>query len=68
MDYKGYTGTVEYSAEDDCLFGRIAGIHDIISYEGESVTAIRTAFEEAVDDYLAHCAATGKTFELKEQE
>lgn len=60
MSYKGYVGTVEYSAEDDCLFGRIAGISDIISYEGESVAAIRAAFEEAVDDYLAHCAATGK--------
>ena len=60
MTYKGYIGTVEYSEEDECLFGRIAGIRDIISYEGESVTEIRTAFEEAVDDYLEHCAATGK--------
>jgi len=60
MTYKGYVGTVEYSEEDNCLFGRIAGIRDIISYEGESVAKIRTAFEEAVDDYLAHCAATDK--------
>ena len=60
MTYKGYVGTVEYSDEDDCLFGRIAGIHDIISYEGGSVKEIRNAFEEAVDDYLEHCAATGK--------
>ena len=60
MTYKGYVGTVEYSEEDGCLFGRIAGIHDIITYEGESVTEIRQAFEEAVDDYLKHCAETGK--------
>lgn len=60
MTYKGYIGTVEYSEEDQCLFGTIAGIRDIISYEGESVSDIRTAFEEAVDDYLEHCAATGK--------
>ncbi|MDR0835883.1 MAG: type II toxin-antitoxin system HicB family antitoxin [Tannerella sp.] len=60
MTYKGYVGTVEYSGDDDCLFGRIAGIKDIISYEGESVTKIRGAFEEAVDDYLEHCASTGK--------
>lgn len=60
MTYKGYVGTVEYSEEDGCLFGRIAGIQDIISYEGESVTEIRQAFEEAVDDYLEHCANTGK--------
>jgi predicted HicB family RNase H-like nuclease len=60
MTYKGYAGTVAYSEEDTCLFGRIAGIRDIISYEGESVAEIRTTFEEAVDDYLEHCAATGK--------
>ena len=60
MTYKGYVGTVEYSEEDACLFGRIAGIRDIITYEGESVTDIRAAFEEAVDDYLKHCAEIGK--------
>jgi Uncharacterized protein encoded in hypervariable junctions of pilus gene clusters len=60
MTYKGYVGTVEYSEEDGCLFGRIAGIQDIISYEGESVAEIRQVFEEAVDDYLEHCAKSGK--------
>ncbi|MDR2727443.1 MAG: type II toxin-antitoxin system HicB family antitoxin [Deltaproteobacteria bacterium] len=60
MTHKGYIGTVAYSEEDNCLFGRIAGIRDIISYEGASVTEIRTAFVEAVDDYLEHCAVTGK--------
>lgn len=60
MTYKGYVGTVEYSEEDACLFGRIAGIRDIISYEGESVKELRTSFEDAVDDYLEHCATIGK--------
>ena len=60
MTYKGYIGTVEYSEEDECLFGRIAGISDIITYEGESVAEIRQAFEESVDDYLKHCAEIGK--------
>lgn len=60
MKYKGYTGTVEYSEKDACLFGRLVGIDDIISYEGESVSEIRQAFHEAVDDYLSDCAAAGK--------
>jgi predicted HicB family RNase H-like nuclease len=51
MTYKDYIGTVEYSEDDNCLFGRIAGIRDIVSYEGESVAEIRKTFEEAVDDY-----------------
>ena len=60
MTYKGYVGTVEYSEEDACRFGRIAGIRDIISYAGESVKELRAAFEGAVDDYLEHCTAMGK--------
>ncbi len=60
MTYKNYMGTVEYSHEDECLFGRILGIHDVITFEGESVKELRQAFEEAVDDYLAHCQKMGK--------
>lgn len=60
MEYKGYTGTVAYSEDDQCLCGRIAGINDIISYEGQSVTEIRQAFEDAVDCYLEDCTARGK--------
>lgn len=60
MKYKGYSGSVEYSAADDCLFGRIIGIDDIVSYEGQSVDEIRQAFHEAVDDYLEDCAASGR--------
>ena len=60
MTYKEYTGTVEYSEADGVLFGRIAGIDDVISYEGESVQELRESFQEAVDDYLAHCQNIGK--------
>lgn len=56
MRYKGYTGSVEYSPEDDCLFGKVQGLHGtLISYEGESVEEIRKDFEGAIDDYLLSC-------------
>ena len=60
MTYNGYAGTVEYSEEDDVLFGRLIGIDDIITYEGESIQELRGAFQEAVDDYLEHCRQIGK--------
>lgn len=60
ISYKGYIGTVEFSQEDGILFGRIAGITDIITYEGESVSDIVHDFHDAVDDYIEHCAAIGK--------
>lgn len=60
MTYKGYSGTIEYSELDNCLFGRIDGIRDIISYEGETIQELRKAFHEAVEDYIEDCAESGK--------
>lgn len=59
MQYKGYTGSVEYSEEDNCLFGKVLGIRSLISYEGESVAELKQDFEEGVEDYLELCAEEG---------
>jgi predicted HicB family RNase H-like nuclease len=61
MTYKGYAAKIEYGAADVSLIGRILGINDVIAFEGDSVTEIRQAFEEAVDDYLALCAKIGQS-------
>ncbi|MCO6442264.1 MAG: type II toxin-antitoxin system HicB family antitoxin [Nitrococcus mobilis] len=60
MTYRGYAARIEYSDEDGCLVGRVAGIRDIISFHGESVCEMRDAFHEAVDDYLELCAQMNK--------
>ena len=59
IKYKGYIGTVEYTAEDDVLHGKILGIRGLISYEGESLADIKKDFMDAVDDYLEMCEAEG---------
>jgi len=55
LEYKGYIGTVEYSANDNVLFGKVIGINSLISYEGDSIQSLKKDFEEAVDDYLDTC-------------
>jgi predicted HicB family RNase H-like nuclease len=60
LKYKGYHGSTEYSLEDDCLFGKLLGINDVITYEGNSVKEIKAAFKDSVDDYLAFCKEMGK--------
>lgn len=60
MEYKGFAARVEYSEEDGCLVGHVAGVRDVIGFHGESVTELRAAFEEAVDDYLATCKKLGQ--------
>ena len=57
--YKGYYGKIEYSAEDKVIYGKIMGIHSLISFESESATDIETEFHNAVDDYLSYCEEEG---------
>ena len=51
--YKGYRGSVDYSAEDDCLYGKLLDIDGLISYEAQDLPGIKKAFQDAVDEYIA---------------
>lgn len=55
MTHKGYSAQIEYDDDDSCFIGHIAGIKDIVGFHGESVSELRNAFEEAVEDYLETC-------------
>jgi predicted HicB family RNase H-like nuclease len=60
MRYKGYAGTVEYSAEDKLFFGEIAFINDTVLFEGETVKELETNFKDSVNHYIETCKKTGK--------
>ena len=60
MTYKGYAARIEYSEDDACFVGHIAGIRDVIGFHADSAEALREAFREAVDDYLETCERIGK--------
>ncbi len=60
IEYKGYLGTVEYSQKDQCLYGKIAYIRDLVNYEAQDAKQLEKEFMQAVDDYLEDCAASGK--------
>lgn len=60
LEYKGYIGTVEFSAEDKIFFGKIQGINDLVAFEGASVDELNTVFEETVNDYLETCKDLNK--------
>lgn len=60
LSYKGYVGSAELSAEDGVFFGKIRFIRDLVSYEAETAKGLVEAFETAVEDYLADCAASGR--------
>lgn len=60
MTYKGYAARVEFDPEDEIFFGRIIGIEDVIGFHADTVDDLKTAFHQAVDDYLATCARIGR--------
>ena len=55
LEYKGYTGSIEYSKEDDLLYGKVLGIQGLISYEGKTGHELEADFKEAIDTYLTDC-------------
>ena len=59
LEYKGYLGTVEYSAVDNLLHGEVAGIRGLIMYHGDNLECLTNDFKEAVDYYLANCEENG---------
>lgn len=56
----GYHARVEVDPEDECFVGHLAGIDDVVGFHGETITEIKDAFHEAVDDYMETCRKTGK--------
>ena len=51
---RGYTGSVEYSEEDHCLYGKVLGMSKhAITYEGQDVDDLKKDFEGAIDDFIA---------------
>lgn len=60
MTYKGYTGRMDIDPDAGIIHGRVLGLHDVITFEGESVKEAEQAFRDSVDDYLAFCEELGR--------
>jgi predicted HicB family RNase H-like nuclease len=58
--YKDFIASVSYAAEDEVFFGKIEGINDLVSFEGESTKELKQAFHDAVEDYIEICRENSK--------
>jgi predicted HicB family RNase H-like nuclease len=53
LKYKGFEGSIEYSAEDGVMHGRILNIKGLYaSYEGDTLENLYKDFMEAVEFHL----------------
>ena len=55
IEYSGYIGTIEYSQEDKCFFGKIDMINDLVTFEAQNATELEENFKNAVDEYILTC-------------
>ena len=55
LEYKGYTGAVEFDDEAGLFHGRVLHLRDVITFQGTSVEELRHEFHESVDGYLEWC-------------
>jgi predicted HicB family RNase H-like nuclease len=60
IHYRDYVGSVEFSEEDQVFHGKVIGIKDLISFEGDSVKTLTEDFHNAVDEYIDFCKKSGK--------
>lgn len=60
IQYKGFIASVHYSSDDEVFFGKIEGINDLVTFEGDSVEELKTAFSDSVEEYVGLCERTGK--------
>jgi len=61
LEYKGYYGSIEYSKEDNCLFGKVLGLdkETCITYEGCTAEELHNDFIAGINHYLEYCQNKG---------
>ena len=57
MTHKGYSGVAEIAYDTGMIYGRVVGLRDVVTFQGETVAEAQQAFRDSVDDYLELCAS-----------
>ena len=55
LNYKGFIGSVHFSADNNVFFGKLEGINDLVTFEGETVKELADAFHYVVDEHIKDC-------------
>jgi len=57
LTYKGFIGSVQFSADDNVFFGKLEGVNDLVTFEGNTVQELKDAFHYIVDEHIKDCEA-----------
>ena len=60
MHYKGYEAVIEFDEEAEVFHGDVINLRDVITFQGASAQALKQAFADSIEDYLAFCEERGE--------
>jgi len=61
LSHRGFVGSVHFSADDRIFYGKVEGITDLVTFEGETVSELTEAFQYVVDEHIKDCEAENIT-------
>ena len=60
FNYKGYIGKADYDDEAGIFHGEVINTRDVITFQGKSVSELKNALRDSVEDYLEFCRERGE--------
>jgi predicted HicB family RNase H-like nuclease len=60
MKYGKFIAAIEFDEDAAIFHGEVINLSDIVTFQGRSVTELRKAFKESLDDYIEACGQFGK--------
>ena len=60
LKYKNYYTCIHYSKENKLFYGKLEGINDSVSFDGDSLSLIEQNFKNTVETYTNICVNTNK--------
>lgn len=61
LSYKGYTTQLKQDLDSTVWHGRVYGIQDVVTFEGQTQAAAEKEFRKSIDAYLSFCNAIGRS-------
>lgn len=55
LKYKGFIGSVHFSAGDGIFFGKVEGINDLVTFEGATADELENSFQSMVEAHINDC-------------
>jgi predicted HicB family RNase H-like nuclease len=63
IKYRGFIGHFSFDDKHNLFIGRVANSHDLITFQGKSISEIREAFNDAINEHIDWCKKHGKLSE-----